>query len=177
MKISKKYITKVAQRGLKTNPLYAKAYNEVVRSASKIVWPKRSKQLIVNNSQKNNNGVTPLKDPFYKNLEEKYNWYREKSLKVLKEKKKGGPIDAYKVFKSADKELKVGLEFETGNISSTHRSMNKLLLGLDEKELDLAIIIFPVKDLAFCLTDRVANYEELEPYFETVTKGTSFIFI
>ncbi|MEC5259813.1 hypothetical protein [Bacillus amyloliquefaciens] len=54
--------------------------------------------------------------------------------------------------------------------------MNKLLLGLKHGEIDLAIILMPIKQLAYYLTDRVTNFEELEPYFE-LTEGQPFIFI
>ena len=78
---------------------------------------------------------------------------------------KGGPIDVYKEFTTERSFFRAGLEFETGNISSAHRSMNKLCVGIKKGELDLAILMMPIKKMSFYLTDRVSNYEELEPYF------------
>ena len=89
---------------------------------------------------------------------------------------KGGPIDVYKEFTSTREELKVGLEFETGNISSAHRSLNKLAVGIKHSEIQLAILLMPVKRLSYYLTDRVSNYEELKPYF-CLVDDYPFIFI
>lgn len=177
MKVTKVYMTQEAKEMLQTEPLAKQAYDEVCISISSAVWPRTANMFTVNNSEKNINGVVPLKENCYVMLEEKYNWFREKPLDVLKlEKAKGGPIDVYKEFGDGTRTLRAGLEFETGNISSAHRSMQKLMLGLNRKELDLAMILMPVHELAYYLTDRCANYEELEPYFENA-KGKPFIFI
>lgn len=170
-------MTEIARKLIESGGLYKQAYNEVVASICSTVWPKNSNKFTINNSKKNANGVVPLKEDCYIMLEKTYSWYREKPLNVLKyEKRKGGPIDVYKEFYGTDRSICVGLEFETGNISSAHRSMQKLLLGLNRKELDLAMILMPVYQLAYYLTDRVTNYEELEPYFENA-EGKAFIFI
>jgi len=174
MKVTKVYITEYAKELLNSNSVYEEAYKEVVTAISSTVWPIGSNVFAINNSVKNANGVVPLKEKCYIELEDTYNWYREKPLNVLKiEKQKGGPIDVYKEFNSGER---VGMEFESGNIASAHRSMNKLLLGINRNELDLGIILMPVKGLAYYLTDRITNYEELEPYFE-ITEGKPFIFI
>lgn len=177
MKVEKVYSTQKAKELLEKDKLSMQAYDEIVTSICSPVWPKDSKIFTINNSEKNVNGVVPLKENCYIMLEDTYNWFREKPLHVLKhEKKKGGPIDVYKEFRSEADVKCVGLEFETGNISSAHRSFSKLLIGLNRKELDLALILMPVKELSYYLTDRVANYEELEPYFENA-KDNAFIFI
>ncbi len=179
MKIEKVHITKIAQKLIHDVPALKRAYAEITKSIKAVTWPTGSRKFTINNSEKNINGVVPLKESCYIMLEGKYGWFREKPLKVLKEEKeKGGPIDVYKecIHDISNKLKCVGLEFETGNISSAHRSLNKLLLGLNRKELDLSIIMMPVKTLAYYLTDRVTNYEELEPYFENV-KRSAFIFI
>ncbi|MCY8065418.1 restriction endonuclease [Bacillus haynesii] len=177
MKVEKVYMTKEAKELVNKDNLFKQSYDEVVASICSAVWPMKSKTFKINNSQKNGNGVVPVKELCYAMLEDTYNWYREKPLNVLKlEKKKGGPIDVYKEFTENFDIKRVGLEFETGNISSAHRSMNKLLLGLKRNEIDLAVILMPVYELSYFLTDRVSNYEELEPYFE-ITEGKPFIYI
>ncbi|MCY8575163.1 restriction endonuclease [Bacillus haynesii] len=177
MKVEKVYMTKEAKELVNKDNLFKQSYDEVVASICSAVWPMKSKTFKINNSQKNGNGVVPVKELCYSMLEDTYNWYREKPLNVLKlEKKKGGPIDVYKEFTENFDIKRVGLEFETGNISSAHRSMNKLLLGLKRNEIDLAVILMPVYELSYFLTDRVSNYEELEPYFE-ITEGKPFIYI
>ncbi|MBK0072361.1 restriction endonuclease [Bacillus sp. S56] len=177
MKIEKVFINDEAKELLLKDSLIQQAYEEVKTSICSPIWPMDSDIFIINNTEKNCNGVVPIKELCYIMLEETYNWYREKPLDVLKlEKKKGGPIDVYKEFNQDGDLQRVGMEFETGNISSAHRSMSKLRLGLKRGEIDLAIILMPVKQLAYYLTDRVSTFEELEPYFE-LAEGQPFIFI
>lgn len=59
-----------------------------------------------------------------------------------------------------------GLEWETGNISSSHRAINRLLLGHMKGVLVGGGLIVPTRELYKYLTDRIGNYAELEPYFE-----------
>lgn len=176
MFISKQYITPDAKQLLKNNSVALQAYNEVLDSIKSIV-SEESSEFYINNTEKNGNGVVPIKEKCYIKLEFEYLWFREKPLLYLKdEMKKGGPIDVYKEFIENDNQFNVGLEFETGNISSAHRSMNKLVVGLKRNEIQLAILMMPVKRLSFYLTDRVSNYEELEPYFCIVNENP-FIFL
>ena len=162
MKISKQHISVLAQRLIDAHPNFRKAYYEICEAIVSMVWPTGSRSFSINDTKKNANGVVPIKQGCYSMLEDKFIWYREKPLEILKKRDKGGPIDVYKVIGDA----KIGLEFETGNISSAHRSMNKLLLGCIHNELNMAVLILPVHALSYYLTDRVSNYEELEPYFE-----------
>ena len=60
----------------------------------------------------------------------------------------------------------VALEWETGNISSSHRALNKMALGLMKGLLAAGILVVPSASLAQYLTDRVGNYPELIPYLE-----------
>ena len=164
MIISKYFKSAKAEVLLKNNVFAQIAYKEIEdsilsnRSTGKNFFE-------INNKEGHCNGVVPIKKGIYESLEDKYSWFREKPLDYLKnEAKKGGPIDIYKQF-GKNLQFCVGVEFETGNISSAHRSLNKLALGIVKSELDLAVVLLPVKKLADFLTDRVSNYEELEPYF------------
>ena len=126
-------------------------------------------KFVLCNAVKNGNGVVPIKEGCYDILENEFSWCREKPLKYFQQykngrKRLGGPIDAYKNFDG----FRVGLEFETGNISSAHRSMNKLLLAMKENEIDFAFMLLPTRRMSPYITDRAANYEELEPYFKLV---------
>ena len=57
------------------------------------------------------------------------------------------------------------VEWETGNISSSHRAMNKMAMGILKKLLIGGILIVPTRAMYRYLTDRVGNLSELEPYF------------
>lgn len=167
MHISKSYITPPAKSLLKSSSLAEEAYNEITLSINNMIGT-------INNSSKNCNGVVPIKEDCYQLLEETYGWFREKPLDSFSEK--GGPIDVYKEFQNNKALLRVGLEFETGNISSAHRSMNKLAIGIANDDIDFAVLIMPVSALSYYLTDRVSNYEELQPYYSLVN-DYPFVFL
>jgi len=73
-----------------------------------------------------------------------------------------GAVDAIKTLPS--RKL-IALEWETGNISSSHRAMNKIVLGMLTGVLVGGVLIFPSRNFYRYLTDRIGNYQELEPYF------------
>ncbi len=174
MLIAKKYISPAARHLIQSNPLAERAYKEVAFSIFKNVTPGHD-IFILNNTTKNCNGVVPVKEQCYQILEEDYGWYREKPLSYFHDDaQKGGPIDVYKEFYYNKHFLYAGLEFETGNISSAHRSMNKLHIGILKGEITIAFLMMPIKKMAFYLTDRVSNYEELEPYF-LLLKNVPFV--
>lgn len=175
MLIAKKYISPVAKELMKKDFLAKQAYDEIVDSIVHNVSPGKD-IFMLNNSQKNCNGVVPIKERCYEILEDTYGWFREKPLDYFhNDAKKGGPIDVYKEFSDNQHIIKVGLEFETGNISSAHRSMNKLCVGICKQEIDLAFLMMPVFDTAYYLTDRVSNYEELAPYLEPLLQDYPFV--
>lgn len=60
----------------------------------------------------------------------------------------------------------VGFEWETGNVSSTHRAINKLLDGITRGTLSGGVLVLAVRATQRYLTDRVGNFEEIAPYFE-----------
>ncbi|BAL00231.1 type-2 restriction enzyme BamHI [Oscillibacter valericigenes Sjm18-20] len=165
MKIAKFYISPVADNLMRTCPAAVEAYHEVEQSIIENTTPGKD-IFILNDTSKNCNGVVPVKERCYQILEEDHLWYREKPLSYFHDDaQKGGPIDVYKEFRTPSGFFRAGLEFETGNISSAHRSMNKLCVGILKGEIDLAMLMMPIKQMSYYLTDRVSNYEELEPYF------------
>ena len=58
------------------------------------------------------------------------------------------------------------VEWETGNISSSHRSLNKMALYLMNGMIRGAALVVPSRTLYRYLTDRIGNYQELEPYLD-----------
>ena len=73
-----------------------------------------------------------------------------------------GPMDAAKRFGS-DPPLHGGVGDGT---SPSHRSMNKLALGLIEGVVSGGVLIVPMGARS-ALTDRIGNVRELEPYFRS----------
>lgn len=73
---------------------------------------------------------------------------------------------------------RVAIEWETGNISSSHRSMNKLAIALANGVVDIGVLIVPSRSLYVHLTDRIGNISELSGYLamweslkSSVTRG------
>jgi hypothetical protein len=106
------------------------------------------------------NGVKPIKLGFMSDLKS-LGWKEEEPLDIATVRRPG-PIDAVLY----DVPGVVALEWETGNISSSHRALNKLCLGLLKGVIQAGVLIVPTKNLAKFLTDRIGNLAELEPYFE-----------
>ena len=132
------------------------------------------------------NGVTKIKDSFFEHLAES-GWKLEKPV-GLKSYFNGkneqtadailtqyptlapfvdppsstpGEFDAFVTTATGDR---VVIEWETGNVSSSHRSLNKMCLCMIAGLIDYGILVIPNRDLYNCLTDRVGNFEELAPY-------------
>ncbi len=105
------------------------------------------------------NGVVPIKTGLMLQLE-RMGWELEQNIDIAT-LRKPGPIDA--VLQTPHGLFAV--EWETGNISSSHRSVNKMALGIMKGVLIGGALILPTRKLAAFLTDRIGNFEELEPYF------------
>lgn len=63
-----------------------------------------------------------------------------------------------------DGKIRCVIEWETGNVSSSHRSLNKLCLVLMAGLIDIGVLVVPSRALYPHLTDRIGNWEELTPY-------------
>ena len=87
-------------------------------------------------------------------------WNRETRVDVATVTR-AGPVDAT----YAVGERLFCVEWETGNISSSHRAMNKMALGLLKRLIIGGVLILPTRSLYRYLTDRVGSFSELEPYF------------
>lgn len=136
MLIPKTFVSIKARIIIERNRFAKEAYNEITESIHQNATNSMG-QFIINCSEKKCNGVVPIKDGIYRFLEESYGWYREKPLQYFANVK-GGPIDAYKEFGDQSNSFNVGLEFETGNVSSAHRAMNKLCMGIHNGEFWLS---------------------------------------
>jgi hypothetical protein len=112
------------------------------------------------------NGVVPIKTPMIQHLESR-GWETE-TLPPLPVGFQGqdvlttGDLDALLL----DQDRYVGFEWETGNVSSTHRAINKLLDGITRGTLNGGILVLAMRATQRYLTDRVGNFEEVAPYFE-----------
>lgn len=114
------------------------------------------------------NGVVPIKAKSMQVLKSdgwtlEYPWDVATKAEPAGKRGKGtkpGDIDAAKQFPQG----LVVVEWETGNISSSHRAINKMALGLVVKKCVAGVLIVPNMKLAQYLTDRIGNIEEIRPY-------------
>lgn len=88
-------------------------------------------------------------------------WLTEQPLDIAT-RQRPGKVDAVLLSSQGN----IALEWETGNISSSHRALNKLCLGLLKGKISAGILIVPSRALYQYLTDRVGNFDELLPYFD-----------
>jgi hypothetical protein len=124
-----------------------------VGSGSFTIYPERGK------ARGKGNGVKPIRDRFVESLQA-CGWTIEgKAKNALDERL--GDFDA--VMPGPEKPIAV--EWETGNVSSSHRSMNKLTLLLKTQVISAGVLVVPSRKLYVYLTDRIGNIQEIRPYF------------
>jgi hypothetical protein len=116
------------------------------------IYPERGKK------RGEGNGVVPIKNEFIKELR-KLKWTIEGAAKNhLGENL--GDFDAV----LPGPEGPIVVEWETGNVSSSHRSMNKLTMLVSNGTIAAGTLVVPSRKLYKYLTDRIGNYQELQPY-------------
>jgi hypothetical protein len=131
------------------------------------VWPIGAKDFSINpesgKKRGMGNGVKPIKDEVMRTLKVQFGWQLEWPSPIGTQGGRAtGSIDAVKTLSTGQR---YAIEWETGNISSSHRSVNKLALGIIQGVLLGGSLFLPTRDMYRYLTDRVGNFEELSPYF------------
>lgn len=146
-------------------PEWPRIMQDIQNAIGAIEWPKGSGSFTIyaesGKKRGQGNGVKPIKDACVLKLQS-FGWEPEKRLPFITAINPG-PIDA--TFFIHSKSQYFALEWETGNISSSHRAINKMALGILKGHLAGGILIVPTRDLYQYLTDRVGNYRELMPYW------------
>ena len=139
--------------------------SETYDAIQSITWPEGSDNFTLFPTKKAN-GVVPIKKNFVEYLENK-GWKSEYRMKIAS-RLRPGPVDAVKFL---PKNRYFAVEWETGNISSSHRALNKMAIGLLDGVIEGGILILPSRDMYQYLTDRVGNFAEIEPYFNVWKKN------
>jgi len=132
---------------------------EIKNAVVSVNWPEGSDRFTLY-PEKKANGVVPIKKNFMNSMISR-NWMLEHRMAIAY-RIKPGPIDAVKQL--SDNRF-FAVEWETGNISSSHRALNKMAVGLIDGVLAGGILILPSREMYQYLTDRIGNYAEIEPYF------------
>jgi hypothetical protein len=137
--------------------------NEIVESIQSLEHPAGAGKFILRNElgkeRGKGSGVKPIRDMFCQKLKQR-GWNLETPIGIAA-RIRPGPLDATKRLGGR----LFAVEWETGNISSSHRAVNKLTLGILNGVLIGGALVLPTRKMYQYLTDRVGNFEELEPYF------------
>jgi len=161
-------------------------HESFVRSIQAVHFPDGSGSLTLKRKQQlpdgqwNRNGVVYLKRRFLGHMVATEGWRPESGftldrvtqptevrlypdMEVHQEPITGkfGPFDFVTTGPSG---LHVAIEWETGNISSSHRSLNKLAIAVKTGQIQAGLTIVPSRALYEHLTDRIGNIHELSGY-------------
>jgi Restriction endonuclease BamHI len=133
-------------------------------AVKRCAWPPGSKKFTIypqsGKKRGEGNGVVPIRAEFIKKLR-KLKWTIEGAAKNHLGQELGD-FDAILL----GPEGPIVVEWETGNISSSHRSMNKLTMLVSNGIIAAGTLVVPSRKLYVYLTDRIGNYKELEPYLK-----------
>ncbi len=133
--------------------------SEIRSAIDLIVYPTGASNFTINPAR-HGNGVKPIKNACMAALQENFGWQLESRITYAT--RSPGRVDATKRLNGDF----FALEWETGNISSSHRAVNKMVLGLLRGVFLGSALVLPSRKLYAYLTERIGNYEELEPYFD-----------
>lgn len=161
-------------------------HESYVRSIASIDFPEKSGALTLKrklrgaDGQWRRNGVNYLKDRFIRHIIDIEKWEAEASVNLERDRDQP-PIRLYPSMEMYREPItsdfggfdftsrgvqgnRIAIEWETGNISSSHRSMNKLAIALSCGIVDIGVLIVPSRSLYEHLTDRIGNIGELSGY-------------
>ncbi len=143
---------------------WRQADEEIRAGIAAVQWPPKSGSFTIypesGKGRGRGNGVRPIKQGMMTVLKSR-GWKLEQPLKIVASRGPGN-LDAVKDTSQGP----IAVEWETGNISSSHRALNKMALGLLKGKLAGGALVVPSRELYKYLTDRVGNYPELEPYLD-----------
>ncbi len=147
-----------------TSAAWLTACDQVAEAIRVTDWPHGSGRFTIHpqsgKKRGEGNGVKLIKLPCLLKLEE-FGWDVESLPHIESDALTTGDLDA--IFET---ELGyIAFEWETGNISSSHRAINKLLHGLKFGGIAGGFLVIPSDRFKVYLTDRIGNIGELRPYF------------
>lgn len=174
MKIAS-WTTIVDEGGYSGSQAYSRAKSDLESAIAQVVWPVGSTDFAIypesGKARGEGNGVVPIKTGFANAIQAR-GWELEKSAPrsssetdAVVKGSRPGAFDAHLTF-DGNEPLPFVAEWETGNISSSHRAINRIGLGIKMGYVSGGVLILPTGALAKFLTDRIGNDPELRPYHE-----------
>jgi hypothetical protein len=150
---------------------FERLQRELVEAVDHVRWPTGARDFTIypqsGKKRTEGNGVKPIKLGFQELLKSRGWLLEQRQRRTDSDKRRAlmpGAFDAW-VDLTSEGYLPFVAEWETGNISSSHRALNKMAIAMLDKRLVGGVLVLPTRSLARYLTDRVGNYEEIEPYF------------
>jgi hypothetical protein len=141
--------------GIANSADWQRVEKDIFDAIAAIQWPPDSGTFTLN-PLAHGNGVVPIKEACMVHLWSQ-GWVMEYVLSAIGT----GKIDAALRTTTS----LYGAEWETGNISSSHRAINKMALALLKNVITGGVLILPSRKMYRYLTDRIGNFPELRPYF------------
>jgi hypothetical protein len=140
---------------------HAEVLADTLEGVRRVSWPPGNDRFVLGPLVPNvghPNGVVPVRAGFANHMFD-LGWsmefrYRSELLSMH------GALDAVKETRHG----LVGVEWETGNISSSHRALGKLTLGLVDKEIVGGILVVLDSRWKAYFTDRIGNWGEVDGY-------------
>jgi Restriction endonuclease BamHI len=168
------------------SPDWSALHESYVRSIQSVDFPEGSGTLTLRrkfqklDKQWDRNGVVYLKNRFFDHMQRVEGWEAEANVDLAADREQP-PIRLYPslepyrepitskfggfdLMTTTDSGLRIAIEWETGNISSSHRSMNKLAIALGAGIIEVGVMIVPSREFYAHLTDRIGNIGELSGY-------------
>lgn len=169
-----------------SSPDWRDLHESYVRSIDSIDHPVGSGKLTLRrkarlpNGQWARNGVGYLRSRFLEHIRDVEGWEAEGAVDLRRDRVQP-PIRLYPSLEpyqepitsdfggfdlvtTGNTGLRIAIEWETGNISSSHRSMNKLAIALAAGIVQVGVLIVPSRGCYEHLTDRIGNIGELSGY-------------
>lgn len=172
-------VTLVDRGNYTDKPEFAQVTADIEGAIAAIVHPIGTDKFIINDQQvwkkdsskKNGgswkwymNGVLPIKNGFTSYLSER-GWEMEYRDSAKAGEAVPGAFDCHYTFPDTDL-LPFAVEWETGNISSSHRAINRLAVGIRNGNISGGFLVLPTGAMKKLLTDRIGNSPELAPYID-----------
>lgn len=150
--------------GFESTAEWKRAWADVQAAVTATDWPHGSGRFLIypesGRKRGMGNGVLPIKLPCLVELAIR-GWDTEELPDVEPGILECGDLDALLDTRQGP----IAFEWETGNISSSHRAINKLLLTFMHGRVVGGVLVVPSNALKRYLTDRIGNIGELQPYF------------
>lgn len=159
-------ITLVDHGGFSSTPEYQQVMCDVKGAVAAVVNPPGSDRFTINPTRRDGkwhgNGVVPIKKGFTSYLSE-CGWELEVRSASKNGEARPGAFDCHYTFQDSSVHP-FAVEWETGNISSSHRAINRLAVGVQNSNTSGGLLVVPSGAMKSWITDRIGNAPELRPY-------------